>query len=160
MKPPTLNDLRRELSELPPAELVKVCLRLAKYKKETKELLHYILFDSNCEPAYIERVNTETDQSFSGMNNSTPYFTKKSVRKILRTVNKHIRYSGQKRTEAELRIHFCSRLKQAGIPLHTGTALGKIFDGQILKIGKAISTLHEDLQHDLSREVKKLLEEV
>jgi len=158
MKPPTLNELKRELSELPPAELVKVCLRLAKYKKENKELLHYILFDSNYEPAYIERVNAETDQAFSGMNTSTLYFAKKSIRKILRTVNKYARYSGQKRTEVELRMHFCSRLKQTGIPLHAGTVPGKILDGQILKIGKAISMLHEDLQHDLTREVKTILE--
>jgi hypothetical protein len=159
MKPPTLNVLKRELSELPPAELVKVCLRLAKYKKENKELLHYILCDSNCESEYVERVNAETDQSFSGMNTSTPYFAKKSIRKILRTANKYIRYSGQKRTEVELRIHFCARLKQSGIPLQKGTALGHIFDGQILKINKAVSTLHEDLQHDLTREMKRILAE-
>jgi hypothetical protein len=156
MKPPTLNDLKRELSTLPLAELVKVCVRLAKFKKENKELLYYVLFDSNYEPAYIERVKAEMDQSFSGINTDTLYIAKKRIRRILRNVDKYIRFSGQKRTEAELRIHFCTRLKQSGIPLHTGTALGNVFDGQILKFRKAVSTLHEDLQHDLTREMERI----
>ena len=156
MKPPTLNELKRELSELPPAELVKVCLRLAKYKKENKELLHYILFDSNYEPAYIERVNAETDQAFSGMNTSTLYFAKKSIRKILKLTTKYIRYSGNKQTEVELLIHFCTKLKQSGISIKSSNSLSNLYLNQVRKIHTTIGSLHEDLQHDYLEEIAAL----
>ena len=141
---------------MPSSELVKICIQLAKYKKENKELLNYLLFDSNYEPDYINKIKNEIDLLFGGINRSTLYFAKKGIRKILRTINRYIRYSGQKRTEAELRIHFCINLKLSGIPLNSSVALGNIFDGQILKINKAVSMLHEDLQHDYNEEIKNI----
>ncbi|MFZ4521847.1 MAG: hypothetical protein ACOYNC_09085 [Bacteroidales bacterium] len=156
LKTPSLNELKRELINLPPAELVKICLQLAKHKKENKELMGYLLFDSNYEPEYIEKVKLEIDQLFAEINKNTLYFVKKSVRKILRTVNKHIRYSGLKQTEVELRIYFCIQFRQCGIPLSSSTALTNIFEGQLLKIQKALSGLHEDLQHDYGEEIKRI----
>ena len=150
----SLIELKNELGTMPSAELVNICLRLAKYKKENKELLDYILFDSNYEPEYIDRIKNEMDRLFAEINRNTLYFAKKNTRKILRTVNRFIKYSGQKRTEVELLIYFCIKLKQTGLPLHSGTALGNIFDGQMLKIDKAILMLHEDLQHDYNEEIK------
>jgi hypothetical protein len=155
MKTPSISDLKRELALIPSGELVKICLHLAKYKKENKELLHYLLFDSNYEPEYIERIRTEIDMLFADINRNSLYFIKKSIRKILRITNKYIRYSGQAQTEAELRIYYCIKLKQCGIPLQSSTSISKIFDGQILKINKAVSRLHEDLQHDYNAEIKK-----
>ena len=160
MNPPSLNELKRELTALPSAELLKLCIRLAKYKKENKELLCYLLFDSNYEPDYIEKIKNETDTLFSEINTGTLYFAKKSIRKILRIINRYIRYSGQKRTEVELRIHFCLKLKQSGLSIRSSIALSKIYDGQILKINKAVLTLHEDLQHDYAEEIKKNLSQL
>ena len=142
---------------MPPAELVKVCLKLAKYKKENKELLAYLLFDSNYEPAFVARVKAETGASFGEINRSNLYFAKKGIRKILKTLNRYARYSGLKRTEVELRIHFCVTLYKSGIPILPGTALGNIFDGQLLKIRKLIAGLHEDLQHDYQEEIREIL---
>jgi hypothetical protein len=156
MQPPTLNYLKKELVCLPPAELVNICLRLAKFKKENKELLGYLLFDSNYEPEYINKVKAEIDRLFSEINRSNIYFAKKSIRKILRTTNKYIRYSGLKRTEVELLIYFSAKLKQSGIFLNSSTALSNLYAGQMQKIRKAVSGLHEDLQHDYSEEIKKL----
>jgi hypothetical protein len=154
LKTQSLNDLKKELLFLPPAELVKIILRLSKYKKENKELLAYLLFDSNYEPEYINRVKEEIGTMFTEINRGTLYFAKKSIRKILRITNKYIRYSGEKRTEVELRIFYCSLLRKSGIPIESSTALRKIFDGQLEKIGKALSTLHEDLQHDYGEEIQ------
>jgi hypothetical protein len=157
MKTLSLSSLKNELAAMPQAELVKVCIQLAKYKKENKELLGYLLFDSNYEPDYINRVREEIDLMFAGINKSTIYFAKKSIRKILRYTNKYIRYSGQKRTEVELRIHFCVSLMQSGIPVATIAALNNILQGQMVKIDKAIAALHEDLQHDYREEIKRIL---
>jgi len=156
MQPPTLNDLKKELVFLPPAELVNICLRLAKFKKENKELLGYLLFDSNYEPEYINKVKADIDRLFSEINRSNVYFAKKSIRKILRTTNKYIRYSGLKRTEVELLIYFSAKLKRSGIFLNSSTALTNLYASQIQKIRKAVSGLHEDLQHDYNEEIKKL----
>ncbi len=141
---------------MPSAELVKICIQLAKYKKENKELLGYLLFDSNYEPEYIKRIKDELDILFAQVSTANLYFAKKSIRKILRITNKYIRYSYQKSTEVELRIYYCLKLKQSGILLRSGPALSNIYNGQILKINKAVSMLHEDLQHDYNEELNRI----
>jgi hypothetical protein len=156
MKSPALHELKRELTTRPSAELVKICIQLAKFKKENKELLGYLLFDSNYELEYIEKIKDEMDLLFGEVNTGTLYFAKKNIRKILRTTNRYIRYSGQKRTEVELRIHYCIKLKQSGLPLNSSTSISNIFDGQMVKINKAVSMLHEDLQHDYQEEIKRI----
>ena len=44
MKAATLNELKHELSHLPAEELLDLCTRLARFKKENKELLTFLLF--------------------------------------------------------------------------------------------------------------------
>ena len=154
MKAASLTELKKELRDLPHSQVMELCIRLAKYKKENKELLTYLLFEAHDEDAYIKEVKTLIDEQFAEMNKSSLYLAKKTIRKALRTTNKYIKYSGIKQTEVELLIHFCKKLKQSKVPLHSGTALGNIFDRQIDKIIKAIATLHEDLQHDFLEELR------
>lgn len=156
MKAATISTVKRELSELPPKEVLEICMRLAKYKKENKELLSYLLFEANDELQYIISVKREIDDQFSEINRSTMYYMKKSVRKILKTTNKYIRYSGIRRTEVELLIYFCAKLKTSGIPVKTSTALNNLYLAQVQKIRKALATLHEDLQYDYEQEMKLL----
>lgn len=157
MKTPSISELKRELATMPSVELAKICIQLAKYKKENKELLNYLLFDSNYEPEYIDRIKNEIDLLFTEINTSSLYFAKKNIRKILRITNKYIRYSGHLQTEAELRIYFCKKLNQSFIPLPSSTSLSNIFNGQMLKINKVVFRLHEDLQHDYNAEIKMIL---
>ncbi len=156
MKSPSLNELKRELATMPSAELVKICIQLAKYKKENKELLGYLLYDSNSELEYIARIKNEMDLLFGEVNAGSLYIAKKNIRKILRTTNRYIRFSGHKRTEVELRIYYCLKLKQSGLPIQSSTSISNIFNGQILKIKKAVSMLHEDLQHDYHNELMRI----
>lgn len=158
MKAPSLSDLKRELGTISPAGLVNLCIHLAKYKKENKELLSYLLFDSNYEPDFIESIKKEMDQLFSEINKGNLYYFKKGLRRILRTTNKYIKYSGKKQTEAELRLHYCLKLKMSGISLTSATAINNIYTGQLLKINAAVAKLHEDLQHDYLREITRMTE--
>ena len=87
---------------MPPQEIVALCLRLTRYKKDNKELLDYLLFEADNEPAYIEKVKAEVDLLFENIPKSNAYFAKKTLRKILRITNKYIKYSGLKQTETEL----------------------------------------------------------
>src|SRR3712207_8494859 len=50
---------RSELTSLPPKKVTELCLRLAKYRKENKELLSYLLFEAHNEQGYIESVKKE-----------------------------------------------------------------------------------------------------
>ncbi|HLK31124.1 MAG TPA: hypothetical protein VKT28_21270 [Puia sp.] len=157
MKASTINELKQELANLPSAELTELCLRLARFKKENKELLTYLLFEAHDEASYISSVKKEMDEQFANINSSNLYFAKKSIRKILRMANKFIRYSGSKTVETELLIHFCSLLNETGIPYHKSTALLNLYNAQIKKINAAIKALHEDLQYDYLKEAKKLI---
>jgi hypothetical protein len=156
MKASTISTLRKELNTLPAGDLLDLCLKLIKYKKENKELVSFLLFDANNEPEFIKSIKEEIDLQFAEINMSHLYFAKKSIRKILKTTNKYIRYSGHKQTEVELLIHFCTKLKQSKIPYKSSNSLSNLFKNQVRKIHIAISTLHEDLQHDYMEELAAL----
>ncbi|MBC7872425.1 MAG: hypothetical protein H7Y01_00440, partial [Ferruginibacter sp.] len=121
--------------------------------------LTYLLFEAQEEESYIRSVKQEVEELFGTINLSHLYFAKKTLRKILRVINKHSRYSGEKQTDIELRIFFCHQLQDSGIPFRRNTALSNLYDGQLKKINNVLVTLHEDLQHDYTREISKLQEE-
>ena len=148
MKAVTLKALRDELKNYSPQELQSLCIRLAKYKKENKELLTYLLFEAEDEQAFIQSIKDEIDLAFAGMNRSNMYLIKKSLRKILRDTNKHIRYSGIKTTELDLLIYYCRRIRVAKIPLSRSLALRNLYARQVLKIEKILEKLHEDIRYD------------
>lgn len=157
MKAATISEIKQELNAVVPAVLSDLCIRLAKYKKENKELLTYLLFEAHDEPAYIKSVKTDIDTRFAEINQSNLYFVKKSLRKILRTTGKYIRHTGSKQAEVELLLYFCNALFHSSIPLHKSTVLNNLYQFQLKKIAKVIATLHEDLQYDYLKELKKLV---
>lgn len=156
MKAASISDIKQELTNLQPAKLLELCLRLAKYKKDNKELLNYLLFEANDEQTYISNVKTEMEEAFAEINQSNLYFAKKNLRKILRNTAKHIRYAGSKQAEVELLLHFCQTLKHSVIPLKNSTVLNNLYQFQLKKVKKVIATLHEDLQHDYLKELNQL----
>ena len=128
MKAATIRELKQELSVRSQGELLELCLRLSKFKKENKELLTYLLYESSNETAYIENVKREVDYEFEQINRKSYYFIKKSVRKILRNIKKYIRYSKKKETEAELLIYFCSELKKMSPSIDDNVTLQNIYN--------------------------------
>lgn len=156
MKAVTVKELNEELTERSPKELRELCLRLSKFKKENKELLTYLLFESSDEAAYIEGVKREVDEQFKLINKKSQYLIKKSLRKILRNVRKHNRYSLKKETEVELLIYFCLKLKKFTPSIHRNTGLQNLYIGQVVNIRKKLTALHEDLQSDFEEGLKDL----
>lgn len=150
------KELKRELTNRTQKELVDICLRLSRFKKENKELLGYILFDSENERHYIQSVKKEIDSQFEQVNRKSYYFIKKSVRKILKNGKKYIRYSQNKETEVIILLHFCQRLKVFKPSISRNIALKNIYLRQIDLIKKTITKLHEDLQYDYTLEVEEL----
>ncbi|MEO6731018.1 MAG: hypothetical protein ABIN01_07355 [Ferruginibacter sp.] len=156
MKAASINEIKQELNVISPSKLLEICVRLIKYKKENKELLSYLLFEADNESGYIENVKKEIDNQFSEINQSNLYFVKKSLRKILRTTAKYIRYTGSKQAEVELLLYFCSALSGSAIPIKKSNVLINLYQFQLKKITKVIATLHEDLQYDYLKELNRL----
>lgn len=156
MKAASIKEIRTDLKHRSYDELMELVLRLARFKKENKELLTYLLFESENEETYITSVKKEIDQGFSSINTKSFYYIKKSVRKVLRETKKYIRYSGKKETEVELLLYFCSRLKNFKPSISKNVALVNLYQRQIDFIEKKIASLHEDLQYDFRSELEQL----
>lgn len=148
MKAATLAQLKKELQSRSPEEVEQLCLRLARFKKENKELLTYLLFESDDEQHFVDTIKEEVEELFSQINTASAHYIKKSVRKILGILKKYIRYSGNRETEVELLLHFCLQLKSFRPSIKGNTTLINLYHRQLVHIEKKIALLHEDLQYD------------
>jgi hypothetical protein len=151
MRAATIQEIKQELLEQPPSKLAEITLRLARSKKENKELLTFLLFESHDIPGYIESVKKEMEAEFLDINISHVYFAKKTIRKVLRITNKFIRFPGSKLVEAELLLHFCKLVKDSGINIDKNPALRNLYQNQLKKIKAAMEGLHEDINYDLNK---------
>ena len=148
--------IKKEIKTLDPQTLQELCLRLAKYKKENKELINYLLFEAINEQTFIQNVKDEIDEQFKQLNKHSFYLAKKTLRKVLKTTDKYIRFSGSKETEIELLIYFCQKMKKSGIRMRSHKVILNMYLRQVERIKKALSMLHEDLQFDYEEEIKNL----
>ena len=158
MKPVTIKKIKDELHYKSSQELIELCLKLSKFKKENKELLSYLLFDAEDEESYINSVNEYITLLFADINTKSFFYIRKSVRKILKLTKKYIRYSKKKETEVELLLHFCKELKEISPSISKSPRLLNVYNRQLILIKKAIATLHEDLQYDYQLEFDHLLD--
>jgi len=156
----SLSELKRELSTYSQEDLIKTCLRLAKHKKEVKELLHYLCFEAQDQDSYINLVKEELEEGFKELRYMSFYHGKGRLRKIRREMNKYIKFAGEKQTEAEIRIYFCQQMLEAGMDLPRSTVLMNLYRGQVKLIEKAIDKLHPDLQFDYEGDYEELVSAV
>ncbi|MDA8886818.1 hypothetical protein OAD66_08780 [Bacteroidia bacterium] len=156
MKAVSITRIKKEVQHLTQEELAEILLRVGKYKVENKELLTYLLFEEHDEDSFIATIKEEMDDQFELINTTSYHFIKKSVRKILRGVKKHVRYSKKIETEAALTLHFCRKLKQMEPSYRYNTVLTNMFDRQLGLVEKTIAKLHEDLQYDYKLEMDEL----
>ncbi|BAO54461.1 hypothetical protein [Nonlabens marinus] len=156
METASAKELRDELKHRSESELRDIVLRLSRFKKENKELLSYLLFQSHNEDDYIATIKTLIDEKLLEINTSNGYYAKKAVRRILRETKKFVRYSGSKETEVALLIHFCRSLQETHPRLMNVKVIKDIVERQVVLIKVRISTLHEDLQHDFEEEINSI----
>jgi hypothetical protein len=156
MKSATIQEIKAELITLPPSDLTELCLRLAKFKKDNKELLTYLLFEAADITSFITAVKKEMDEEFSELPKPNLYLTKKTLRKILRTTSKQIRYTASAQAEVELLTWFCRKVRDKKIPIQDSPVLNNLYRQQLKKARAVIATLHEDLQYDFLRDLKGL----
>jgi hypothetical protein len=152
----SLAQLKKELQTLPHPKLVELLVRLGKYKKENKELLHYLLFEADDEQTFIEVLKADVSEQFKEVNRTAVYFGKKTIRKILRGINKHIKYSGKPETAMELLIHFLREFKKLPPSFYESTVLVNLYAAQLKRIQKELTKVHEDIQYDFKKEIEAL----
>ncbi len=156
MKPASAAQIKQALKHKSAAELLELTLRLSRFKKENKELLTYLLFEQQDEEGYRQEVKSLISNDFKEFNASSYYYIKKTVRKILRQTKKHIRYSGNKQTEAELLSHFCKELANMQPSYSNNIALRNLMVRQLQLVKTATKQLHEDLSYDILKEIENI----
>lgn len=156
MKAASIVTIKKELQHLPKEDLLELCLRLGRFKKENKELLTYLLFQAHDEESYIESIKETLDNQFAGINTDSYFYMKKTIRKILRLIKTYSRYSITKTTEVELLLYFCNRLNQLKPNIHRNRTLDNLYQRQIVAIEKKIVSFHEDLQYDYRIQLEQL----
>ena len=158
MKAATISELKKELMEQPEKRLVELCIEIIKYKKENKELLTYLLFEANDRATFVLNIKKEINVLYDEINTDLNlYFIKKSIRKILRLVNKYSKYIGDKAIEIDLILYFLNCLRTSGIQYEKSKTLHNLYLSQIKKINSLIGDLHEDLQYDFRKELAELI---
>ncbi|MDB5030670.1 hypothetical protein [Mucilaginibacter sp.] len=153
-----LQDIKKELQHLSGPQIADLCLRLARHKKENKELLAYLLFEADNEAVFIEKIKAEVGFIFSQLPVRS-YETAKYLRKILRLLSKYAKFMVSKEAEITLLLNFCTNYLQYADRRATYKPLRLILTRQLEKIKTLIGKLHEDLQFDFSNDYNLLLDD-
>ena len=156
MKIESIVTIKKELQHASREDLLNLCLRLGRFKKENKALLTYLLFNAYDEDGYIQSIKDSLDRDFEGMNTDSYFYMKKTIRKILRQIRTYARYSQKKSTEVELLLYFCDRLNSLEPNIHRNRTLDNLYQRQILSVEKKLKALHEDLQFDYNQKLETL----
>ena len=158
MKAASIVTLRKALVHLDRQALQQLCLRLARFKLENKELLTYLIFESEDELQYVQSIKSQLDKLFDEINTNRYFFIKKSVRKILRRIRKFSRYSNASETEVELLLYFCCKMKTIQPSIFNNKTLTNLYNRQVEASRKKTLKLHEDLQYEYQLQIEKLIQ--
>lgn len=156
MKAASIKELKTALKDCSHAQLLEITLKLARFKKENKELLTYLLFDAGDEERYIRQTQEEMSAQFDQITSRSFFHIKKSIRKILRTTKTAIRYSKKKETEVELLLYFVKEIQAFQPSIKRSNVMMSLRQRQIDRVEKLVATLHEDLQYDYQLELDQL----
>ncbi|GAB5553938.1 MAG: hypothetical protein Sapg2KO_35290 [Saprospiraceae bacterium] len=156
MKAASIRELKPALKDCSHAELLEITLKLARFKKENKELLTYLLFEAADEEQYIRQIQEEITTGFEEITARSFFHIKKSIRKILRMTKTAIRYSKKKETEVELLLHFVKEIQAFRPSIKRSSVMVNLRQRQLERVEKLVATLHEDLQYDYQLELEQL----
>lgn len=154
----SIKIIKSELAGLTNKELIELITTLLRFKKDNKELLTYLLFDSKDETGYVNNVKAMMESEMEIVNRYKVRQSLKTIRKALRNTKKAIKISGKSETEVQLLLHFLTILKNKNLPFYRFKALTLIYERVVTNIKKAIGELHEDLRYDYGVELEKILE--
>jgi hypothetical protein len=157
MKASSIKEIKSELSSLSAESLQDLCLLLARFKKENKELLSYQLFEAHDEEGYVQKAKETLDESFENLNIQSTYIAKKQLRKIIRIAAKFSKYSDEKTTEITLYLYITEKMIASGWKIQNSHQINNLYLSLIKKIKAGIATLHEDLQYDFEKQLDRIM---
>lgn len=156
-----LSEIKKELLHLPTADLIQIILRCAKYKKEVKELIHFELYYAQQPQGFLNTIFASLDQEFVNIaTQKNIYFLKKSLRKILRIVNRYAKFLPTSENQILLYCYFCQKVFDLKLNLQQSTALYNMVSSQLEKVQKLISKLHPDYWKDYTDTITKLQQQL
>jgi hypothetical protein len=151
----SLASLKKELNGLERKELINICARLARHKKENKELLAYLLLDADDPFYYAEKIKPLLDEPFDAPYHSAWAFAKR-LRKALRLISKYQRFTGNARGEAELLVYLMQKFQGDWRAQLTNNGIQKIILRCLVKIETLIDKMDEDYQADYTDSLRRL----
>lgn len=152
MKAASIAEIKKSLVRLDHGELFEACLRLARFKQDNKELLTYLLFMQHDESQFVRHLCDHIDDQFC----DTPKAHKKTVRKLIRWMNKCARFSQNKESEIQVRIHFCQSLRDSDTPFRETKVMLNMYNGQLKKIRTLIEKLDPDIGDEYRGDLMEL----
>ena len=156
MKSASIKEIKDALQSKSPKELVAICLSLSKYKKDNKDYLSYLLYESEDKIDYLQQCKEEMDAAIDAMSYKTFYHKKNAIRALLKKAKTRIRYTSDKEIELELLMHFCKSITDLPAEVSNNHTVMSIVERQIIIIKKTIAKMHEDLQYDYLQSLDEL----
>lgn len=156
MRFPSLAQIKKELSHLSEQEILELLLDLSKFNRDNKAYLYFKLNERDQPGLYVEMVQEELENEFINARSDHYYYAKKSAQKIRRKMNKLLKLTKDKSQQVEVILYFCERLKEEGFLNHHSTVMDNLYQIQLNKAKKLVSSLHEDLQYDLEMRFNQL----
>ena len=120
-------------------------------------MLTYLLFEAADEESYVQELKSFIELEFEALPEKSAYLAKKSIRRIIRSVNRYLKYTDVKTTSVEVMISLCRQLRRLAKIYRESVAIQKIYSSHLKKVETIISTLHEDLQFDYRKELEDLI---
>jgi len=152
-----LNDLKQELAERDKKNLMELCLHLARFKTENKELIGYLLFNAHDPLAYTEAYKPMIDEPFEKFI-FNPYYLSKGIRKAFRQIARYAKITKSKEGECTLYLYlaeqFISRIH--GRIVHKSLII--LLERSLKKAALLIDKMHEDYQLDYVPQFNEILE--
>lgn len=155
MKSESINNIKKKLLSLEPNELTLICLRLAKYKKESKELLSYLVFDSKDESQYVANVQQYCTEMIQEIKQKNSYIMIKNIRKTAKLVHKYMKFTENEVSKLEILIFFIELVKPI-INRYNLMSLDTFYVSQYKKMEALFNKLHEDYQYDFKNKMEEL----
>lgn len=148
--------IKAEIKERSHEELVELCMRLSRFKKENKALITYELFLKDDEWAFCQETKEQITEDLSAITNKQVFWLKKSVRKVLKEVSLLLRFTKEPRIEIELLTHFALELNRIVPEVHRSRILKNLYVRQVNRIQKIQQKLPEDLRLDYQADLDAL----
>ncbi|HQQ94170.1 MAG TPA: hypothetical protein PLQ93_06420 [Bacteroidia bacterium] len=145
------------MKHLHASDLIELCIKLARYKKENKDYLDYLLFSASDRDRYLNDIKSDMELQFGSIDPAQNlYYIKKSLRKIQRSLNRFSKYFNDKAFTVELHLHYCKCLKNSNIPFRKSQQLVQLYERELIRILSLVSSLHEDLRADYAGLLEEL----